>query len=357
MIKMTTIKTNEKGVVALVTVVLIALLLTLITLGLTRSMIVNQRQTTDEQSANQAYYAAESGIQDGIRQIKAAQSTPGVPFPTKNTCDTGSAGNLNSDGTIRYSCLLISSEAKDSLHTISDQESLQLDVHPTTDYKSLVVQWHKLGAGPGLDGDVTDSALNSSTAGVNPSSSGYPGNLPATLRAMISVVPASLAVSRSDYRSNTSNIFMKPHQPAITPLGDISTGQILPDTGNFCTSLTSSNDGYACRMTVDFGSVANRRIILRLRSIYKADTKVKISLYNATTAIEPEIQAIIDSTGKVGDVVKRLQVRHSISQKFTDAFPDYAVETSEGICKNFNFSSTNSPTDSSAASDSCPSLP
>jgi hypothetical protein len=78
--------------------------------------------------------------------------------------------------------------------------------------------------------------------------------------------------------------------------------------------------------------------------------------------IKPEIQAIIDSTGKVGDIVKRLQVRYALSQRFTDGIPGYSIESSYGICKDVLFSNDLTTkaltvTDQSNASNGCPTLP
>jgi hypothetical protein len=46
-------------------------------------------------------------------------------------------------------------------------------------------------------------------------------------------------------------------------------------------------------------------------------------------------QAIIDSTGQAGDVLRRLQVTVPLQASSRDQLADYVIQTTDSICKRF----------------------
>jgi hypothetical protein len=53
-------------------------------------------------------------------------------------------------------------------------------------------------------------------------------------------------------------------------------------------------------------------------------------------------QAMIDSTGKAADVLRRIQVRIGISN-LLGPFPNYAIESGETLCKRFTIAPPSDP--------------
>ena len=77
------LRTDQKGIASLVIVILIMFLLTLIVLAMTRNTNQQQRQALDRQLNSQAFYAAESGVNDAFHYLA---NTPGVA-DTKEDCE------------------------------------------------------------------------------------------------------------------------------------------------------------------------------------------------------------------------------------------------------------------------------
>ena len=76
---------------------------------------------------------------------------------------------------------------------------------------------------------------------------------------------------------------------------------------------------------------------MRISSLYK-DASLKIS---ATSASGGELrlvgaQAVIDSTGKAQDVLRRLQVRVPLSYSTKNELSDYSIEMNLSLCKRFS---------------------
>ena len=71
---------DERGMVAIMIAMFLMIILSLITLGFLRLMQREQRQALDNSLSTQAYYAAESGINDAV---KAARANPAY---AKGTC-------------------------------------------------------------------------------------------------------------------------------------------------------------------------------------------------------------------------------------------------------------------------------
>ena len=65
---------SQQGAIAMITVVFIAILLTIITTSFISITVNEQREATDDDLTTRAFYAAESGVQDAIVAIKRMPS-------------------------------------------------------------------------------------------------------------------------------------------------------------------------------------------------------------------------------------------------------------------------------------------
>src|SRR3569623_1752522 len=98
---------NQEGFASLIVGIIIVLVLSLLTVGFAILVRDEQRQTLDKQLSTQAFYAAESGVNDAINYINANMSTyngtttcTGAPFFAAN--HTIDAVTVSS-----YTCLLV----------------------------------------------------------------------------------------------------------------------------------------------------------------------------------------------------------------------------------------------------------
>src|SRR5690554_5996893 len=77
------LKDDQRGIASIVICVFVILILSLVVLDMSRDASREQRQSLDHQLSSQAFYAAESGINDTVRYITETNDHP----PHKRNCD------------------------------------------------------------------------------------------------------------------------------------------------------------------------------------------------------------------------------------------------------------------------------
>lgn len=108
MSKKLTLRADNRGIVAIVVTVLLMLILSLIVLAVSQNATREQRQTLDRQLSDQAFYNAESGINEAANYIYTHKDDPTLP-PKKDNCNPlpAPANNvLDQSGTNKYTCVL-----------------------------------------------------------------------------------------------------------------------------------------------------------------------------------------------------------------------------------------------------------
>ncbi len=82
--------------------------ISLIVMGFTQVVNRNRRQALDRQLSTQAFYAAESGVNDAVTQITARQ-TAGQPIVRQTTCSGAEypATIINTNPSVSYTCILV----------------------------------------------------------------------------------------------------------------------------------------------------------------------------------------------------------------------------------------------------------
>src|SRR4051812_1988899 len=100
--------TDARGVVSIIVTILIMLVLSLIILGFAQLVRREQRQSLDRQLSTQAFYAAETGVNDAIKALNNSVLTG-----KKSDCDPDGLGlganvnKLDASGTVSYVCVLV----------------------------------------------------------------------------------------------------------------------------------------------------------------------------------------------------------------------------------------------------------
>ncbi len=79
-------------------------------------------------------------------------------------------------------------------------------------------------------------------------------------------------------------------------------------------------------------SVANGEWYLRIKSIYKSNSLSIVASENGTPRELQNAQAIVDATGKATDVLRRIQVRLSISG-IAGNRPEFPIHSLGSLCK------------------------
>ncbi len=328
-------KTNEDGFAAIIVTLIIMAILVLITIGFVRIVSREQRSALDRQLSTQAFYAAETGVNDAAEML-ASRLENGDPLEDKTDCDVDSswpADPLLDGDDVRYTCILIDPAPTSLEYGAIDQQTPQVihinGVDENGDQiaiDNLRLSWQSepFPGAPALSGAGSDLPSNF-------------GNAAPVLR--VTLTPLS-NMSRQALIENTMTVFLRP----------ASSGGAASATGFSAGAGEFANQGRIIQVTCDVNDDVNPRIcnhrisglaaagtagyLMTVRSVYS-----NASLYIEGQGVGSDVlrfanqQAIIDSTGRASDVLRRIQVRVPLRETFD--YPGFALEGAS-ICKPYS---------------------
>ena len=383
MLKATGKGSNERGFAAIIISIVLVVVLSLITVGFAALMRKEQRAALDRQLSNAAYYAAESGINDGVGAVRAGFATAKASCAQygtgpKDTPLTGLTGKnlsaatqyLTSSGVdngsnANYSCLIINpnpstleygsvrvGQPTTSVLTGADAAGA------TQNVDVLVFSWQDANGGNTFGPVTNNPGCPPIGAGLFfPKVDCWKNNgsfMTGILR--VGLTPVSASLNRTSLETSSYTGFMYPNSgsrlslpssyagnastsPSGVP-GDSYSGHTGPNSGDI---VAGSCYGGNTPSTPRFCSVAVTNLgsdtyLLHLSSVY-ASTQVTVTPFNCTT-INPGTctriylkgaQTLIDSTGKSQDVLRRIQVRLPTRNSYD--YPEFSLATGGPICK------------------------
>lgn len=324
---------NEKGFASLIIAAILVVVLGLLTVGFAELMRHSQQQELNRHLSDQAYYAAESGVNDAVRALNNGYSEtktdcgpttdPTAPEYSKyladNKVDTGS-----DSVTAEWSCLLInptpSSLQFNPVDTVTPKAFIVEPVNSNngnpTSISQLTVYWQ--------DADKSNKNFRSTCGGNNcfPAASSW--NAIGMLR--FSITPLTV-MNRDALTRDTYTAFLYPST------GGPSTGQYGGNTGFSAgngpiINGSCNSNGTPLYCHVNITNLPNsREFLISLRSIY-SKTNVQMESPGVSFA---GAQTLVDSTGKSKNILRRIQVR--VPDKNNFPYPGFNAEATGGICK------------------------
>jgi len=337
---MKTSQKNQDGLVAIIVSSVIMVILSLVTLGFARLMQREQRQALDRSLSTQAFYAAESAVNDAVQKI-----IENPDLPNKTTCAADAtfiSGDIDSTRDVQYSCLLINNTPPSleySEVSISDFRTIPLqadaDGVPITQVK---IDWDD----PKLPDTDTATKPNTTPKFSNctaadlatlPRIADWSKVSPGMMQ--VDLIPVDPPFSRQGLIDNTLHLFLYPCASGTNAINytdhkDIANqGQIV---GVKCSAIPAAGSLRDCELAINMPALqANKKYFIRIKSLYRS-SGVSIRIFDAapTQRKLKKAQVQIDATGRVGDVLRRIQVRAPYE---TYAYPDYTLHTTDSICK------------------------
>lgn len=329
---------TEDGIVSLIVTLIIMLIISVTVIGFAQLMRREQRQVLDRQLNTQAFYAAESGVNDAVAYLKTD------PTYVKSDCSGTLPAPYNNPkldfpaGTISYSCILVNPSPTTLEYTnINTDKSQVIPVisNPRGQVRNIYISWQSA---------TTPSDFNGCTSGSNVPSPSFPANWPSCpgiLRVDIVPIPSNgNPFSRDDLIGNVQTLFLYPlknNGSGFTSFTEPASG--FGNQGGVkgiaCSAPTGVPGSRQCKAEITgFGTGSD--YYLRIKSIYKASS-VTIAADNGCTpgpCLLPLVgaQAVVDATGKANDVLKRIQVRVPVSP-LDGYFPEYNIDSLGSICK------------------------
>lgn len=331
-------KSDQRGAVSFLTVIFLALLLTTITVSFVRLAINEQRQSTDDDLTNRAFYAAESGVEDAKRAIEMFQNNTLADLNGGDCAPpTGFDPDLISDPALdsEYTCQLINMDAPNFQADLDMWEGVTVPLNgANSTWTSVLIEWHLVGTGTGSDGPAPSERSNNNLPRVGD----WNSNWAAILRSNFFDIPTSGSISRGNFASRAGFLNSGNSGSSSTTLSSFDR-QIINAS---CDDTTPTNE-YACSALITGLTPASREYYLRLQSIYEP-THIQITLQNnsGTQTDFSGVQAVVDVTGRAGDVYRRVEARIQLNQG-NYLLPDFALMSATDLCKDFGV--TDDPND------------
>lgn len=323
---------NQFGVASIIVVMIMMVVISSIVVGMSIVVRNNQTSTTNNLLNNQAFYAAETGINDAIYALKNGyQLKPG----DNNNCNSFISNShinniLNSASTVYFNCLEINQNPSSISSPIFDNRSTVFPISPTAPLSQLNFSWSP---------DSSSGALSScpSTATVN--------NLPSTWSCPYAIIRLDVyKYSASDFSSsnianaldnNTNTIFII---PTISSSGPTSLNLTFPNSNYHNPYLLAANcNSSNCQTSFNFSSNFNGYV--RLSSIYSNSPNITITANKGVTFSNAQI--LIDSTGVAQNISQRVEVRIPLTNNQGYPLPINALTTTNSICKSYSIYGSN----------------
>lgn len=328
-------RANNQGMVSMMVTLIMMLVISMIVLGFAQISRREQRQSLDRQLSTQAFLAAESGVNDAQKAIqdhigdgttleKPACNDPvgpnsaykGLPY------DAGTqAYKVDATNNVYYTCLLVSTQL-DSIHqnVSSDGGASTIPIHPSGGkLQTLHISWD------------TDTLQNPRPKASTCRAAGQPltfpaGNWPCDFGVLrIDMVPTD-TLNRNTLLQQQSAYFLYPTN------GGAAAKVVYGTDKGTVRRMQCSDAGCSVDITNIDPSIAT--YALRVSSLYVDGTiDITATGTNGENLKLGDAQALIDSTGRAQDILRRIQVRVSLLD--TNTVPSGALESGSSICKRF----------------------
>jgi type II secretory pathway pseudopilin PulG len=337
-------KLNQRGAVAMISVVIFSILITILVTAYARTIVSQQRNAINYDLSTRAYYAAESGVQDAIRALKTDASLLDVGQPT---CKSGtntfqpntSNGSLGGSEDYGYTCQIISTVSEKIPVNTGTGTSIvrinpfKLDV--AQDY-DLVITW---ASGSGVEKTARPSVEGKLFPDTSAwSGSGYYPVLRTTFISMGDTGP----VSRSNIKQNV--YFLNPAEAADSSIG--LTPEQTQDSSTVVRDAVCSNIECKATFKVNSSTFAGKALYLATNSIYEKGVLANLQIIDSSGEnVDLVGFAEIDVTGRAGNVFRRVKQVVDMSggdraNYIENTFDSAALVVGDGICKLFTVGNT-----------------
>lgn len=328
--KKVSLRNNQDGLVAIVVTLLIITILGLTAVSFSKLITREARQTLDRQLSSQAFYAAESAVNEARQDIQTKLAAGNVSAAARTSCSQVTYDAATNTG---YTCLLVTLDPPTiEADPVSVADTKVFPLFPPAGggyYNQLNIEW--ANSGSNFANYVTTNLGDYPPANCSAPCSPWPADRFGVLRVDLIPIdnetvgsPAALN-TRDELFARIRSFFLYPYDTSASlAFGSIQTGRTY---GADC-------DNQKCRVSIT-GLTSDASIsgyYIRLRAVYKP---LSISI-SGSTNLQPvarfiNAQAEIDATGRSQDLLRRIRVRVAISSVLDNT--DFVLQTAGDICK------------------------
>ncbi|HET7827637.1 MAG TPA: hypothetical protein VFK97_02110 [Candidatus Saccharimonadales bacterium] len=346
---------DQRGIVSILVVSILTITLSLIAVGFSKLADRELRQASDRELSTQAYYAAQSGLNDAVAYLAAGGTTlTGCSDWTSVTTPVNASDYFTSDlsggaGVAKYSCISVNNHPQVLTAEPSPGQPQVIKIS-ATGLKNLYIAWqnHTYASSPAALGSLGQLPRQDTS---------LPAGATGLLRAGLYLVPAGDTSDTNDNLSSYSRVYyLYPNlgtgSPGPIPYGGGSysitghgpggnNGNFVPGNCKFTPPLPNpvpSNSqaiNHYCNSKITGLNGSSNTYYLYLTAQYAA---LDVSIQGTDAANNPVTfsgaQAVVDVTGQGTDVIQRIRATVNLTSQFN--VPAYAVQSMQTLCKAFN---------------------
>lgn len=344
------VKDDQRGIVSFMVTLIMMLVISLIVIGFAQVARRNQREALDRQLSTQAYYAAESGVNDVVKAVGGGAITDiytNNAYATNcNALPAALAGlgvqnvlNTSSTSNVKYVCLLVNARPTSINYTlVGNQKAVAVPLTLNGNLTSLRIQWD-------ASGTLKDPTTCGSAASL-PRTTSWACDY-ALLHVDLAQATGLGGNPAQRISDNTVSFYLRPATSGATPTSTVSTFDFAtaPTERARMAAVACNTTTGTCTANLTFsGGASGAQYYLRISSLYNDASNVRISgnVNGATVATFSNAQLAVDSTGKAEDQLRRIAVRLPAR---SSNLPANALQTNAILCKTFT-TGTNLPTPS-----------
>ncbi len=317
-------KNNEQGFASIVIALTLITVLVLMTVGFAQLARHEQRNALNKQLSTQAYYAAETGINDTTTDIMAGKIVSANTNCAPNYIPSATPNSKTLDTTLDVSYTCVSVDLTPSTIQYSNigdgaSKTVTFTNASGVPIDKLKISWSSVSgnfSAPATPAGFKDQGQWTASK--------YPAVMEANLTPLTTVTrPALVAASYTAYGYPVS--VSRPGTDAIYGPSNGPTEGLVSDA--YCDPGTK-----LCTLTIgNLSALGSISYLLHLTNHYDlSNIYVTAEDASGNPVKFKGAQAVIDSTGKARDVLKRLQVRLPLDR--TNVLSNYAIEA-QNVCK------------------------
>jgi Tfp pilus assembly protein PilX len=329
--KLKPVKHEQAGFASIVIALVLILVLSLITVGFAELARHEQQNSLDNQLATQAYYAAESGVNDVMKYIHDGTLTSATTNVNTDNCITVPPvinTTINTTYDVSYRCVLVKLRLPDQVYDSVNKYTSRTEVFSVTDNGGTPTSPKQFTFSWGSD----DAKNTPATSGFSPTTS---WNSPAVVQ--VSITPLN-NVTRAAMQAGTFTAYMYPSA------GGSTIGGCTPQANHGCVTYSPASTGpivnghctspgrYLCNVDITGLPPGVTQYMVHFVVYYDL---TNVSLNDLKDASGNSLsfndgQVLVDVTGRAKNVLKRLQERGPVKQ--SPNLPADAIEAGD-ICK------------------------
>lgn len=346
-------KLNQQGAVAMISVIIFSIIISILAMAYARTIISQQRQSINYDLSTRAYYAAESGVQDAVRYLRGQNPADAnsILVSGQNSCKNGSEYLGSDDGvlgtdknTLAYTCQLVD-PTPGELTGSTSADSVLWKIIPAQaandDYK-VTIKWSNPDSDQKLVPREGSTSLTPPIPGWRNSSG---DTYHPQLRASFITAPPN--ARRSDYGQQV--YFLNPTTQNATDISVNPQAGVRQNPGSVAKNSTcnesDSSGGYKCSQVFEVPKILadSGNLYLVVHSVY-AKTNYEVTISEKTSGRQLGFKnnvLTVDVTARAGDVFRRVKQQVPISGGYKESWFDASgLVVGDGICKLFSIGTT-----------------